>query len=66
MALYMARDPFTGYTILLRNIIEIHGLRKHVYVDDSQLYPCFKPPIKTEQAVLSVEACILELGDVCD
>jgi hypothetical protein len=52
---------FTCYMTPLGQIFNRHGLQRHFYADDSQLYITFKHPTQTDQAVDSIEQCIVEI-----
>ena len=49
---------FTCYTTPVGEIINSHGMMRHFYADDTQLYISFKPPLETNYAIKSIEACI--------
>ncbi len=54
---------FTCYTTPLGDIIERHGLLRHFYADDTQIYLSMKPgPETTDQAVIKIQNCIREVG----
>ena len=54
---------FTIYTTPLGNLIRKHGLKFHLYADDTQLYLAFKPthPMSKHDAKLKLEQCIEDI-----
>ena len=56
---------FTLYTSPVGNIIRKHGLKFHVYADDTQIYVSFNPrsPGACRAALLQLEHCITDLSD---
>ena len=54
---------FTMYTTSLGRIIQRHGLKYHLYADDTQLYMAFKPSdvISKCDAVSRIEACMADI-----
>ena len=49
---------FSCYTTPLGDIISSHGMMRHFYADDTQLYITFKPPEDTENTIKAIESCI--------
>ena len=49
---------FTCYTTPLGRIIQHHGLQRHFYADDTQLYISFEHPTGTKDAVDTLEKCL--------
>ena len=54
---------FVLYTSPISSIVDRHGLKFHLYADDTQLYIAFKPkdPVSRTSAIASVEACANDL-----
>ena len=56
---------FTCYTAPLGEIIERHGLCRHFYADDTQLYIAVKPgsDLVIEEAVTRIQNCISDIAE---
>jgi hypothetical protein len=56
---------FIVYTTPVGNIIRGHGLKYHIYADDTQVYVSFNPKVlgAHEAALSQLESCIHELKD---
>jgi exonuclease III len=52
---------FTCYTTPLGNIISNHGLHRHFYADDTQLYITFDYPSGGDQAIGALEDCLVDI-----
>jgi len=53
---------FIGYSAPLADIVRAHGLKFHLYADDTQLYLAFEPTDETMNvAIEQLEACIAEI-----
>ena len=56
-------ELFSLYTLPITDIIRSHGLKYHLYADDTQLYLTFKPSCSVDlvTATSCVEACVPEI-----
>jgi hypothetical protein len=53
---------FIGYSAPLADIVRAHGLKFHLYADDTQLYLAFEPIDETMNvAIEQLESCIAEI-----
>ena len=52
---------FTMYTTPLKDIIQKHSIRYHIYSDDTQLYLTFIPGVDINNVCSRLEECICDI-----